>query len=91
MSIKNKDMQLNKELESASWDDFDASKETKVTPELKWGEHATLLKLDEELLEKIRLIGAKKGKIGTSTLLKLWIAERVIDELAHLKKTGTIS
>ncbi|MGP8329186.1 MAG: hypothetical protein ACT6FF_02550 [Methanosarcinaceae archaeon] len=91
MSIKDNDMRLNRELEDASWEDFDASNEVNVVPELKWGEHATLLKLDSEMLEHIRLIGAKKGKIGTHTLLKLWIAERVIDELAHLKKTVAIS
>jgi len=86
-----KDQLINKELEAAKWEDFDASQEAKVNPELKWGEHAILLKLDAEMLRQISLISQKKGKIATQTLLKLWIAERIIDEMALLKKSGIIS
>lgn len=85
------DQLINKELEDAKWEDFDASQEVKVNPELKWGEHAILLKLDPEMIKQIGLISQKKGKIASHSLIKLWIAERIIDELAHLKKAGAIS
>ncbi len=91
MSDKEQDMLINKELEDAKWEDFDAAQEVKVNPELKWGEGAILLKLDPEMLNQISLISQKKGKIATQSLIKLWIAERIIDEMAHLKKAGLIS
>jgi len=43
------------------------------------------------MLKQINLISQKKGEIATNNLLKLWIAERIIDEMAHLKKAGIIS
>ena len=85
------DKLINKELEDAKWEDFDASQEVKVNPELKWGEHSILLKLDSEMLKQINLISPKRGEIATHSLIKLWIAERIIDEMAHLKKAGIIS
>ena len=91
MLVNKKDFEINKELENAKWEDFDATREAKVTPELKWEEQPTLLKLDPEMLEQIRLVSEKKGKIGTHALLRLWIAERLIDEMSHLRKTGVIS
>ena len=91
MLINKKDFEINKELENSKWEDFDRVQEVKVTPELKWGEQPTLLSLDPEMFEQIRLISEKKGKIGTHALLRLWIAERLIDELSHLRKTGVIS
>lgn len=66
------------------WDDF---KSVEVTPEprMKSG-ISTSIRLPKDMVVKLRKIAKKKGDIGYQTLIKIWIAERLEEEID--KKAG---
>lgn len=62
--------------------EWDESKSITVTPEkrIKPG-ISTSIRLPKSMVTKLRKIAKKKGDIGYQTLLKIWIAERLEEEL----------
>lgn len=62
--------------------EWDESKSAEVTPEprLKTG-ISTSIRLPADMVKKLRRIAGKKGDIGYQTLIKIWIAERLEQEL----------
>lgn len=71
------------EYDSADWND---SKSVKVVPE-KRGDSgvSTSIRLPRNMVEKLRRVAKRKGDIGYQTLLKIWIAERLEEELERKK------
>lgn len=66
--------------------DWDESKTEEVNPEprVRLG-ISTSIRLPKEMVVKLRKIAIKKGDIGYQTLIKIWIAERLEEEV---KKAG---
>ena len=62
--------------------EWDESKSVEVTPEprMKTG-ISTSIRLPTDMVKKLRRIASKKGDIGYQTLIKIWIAERLDEEL----------
>jgi hypothetical protein len=62
--------------------EWDESKSVEVVPEprLKTG-ISTSIRLPADMVKKLRRIAGKKGDIGYQTLIKIWIAERLEQEL----------
>ena len=63
----------------SEWDDSN-SVEVNPEPRLKTG-ISTSIRLPTDMIKKLRRIAAKKGDIGYQTLIKIWIAERLDEEL----------
>ncbi|OGQ34356.1 MAG: hypothetical protein A3F16_01230 [Deltaproteobacteria bacterium RIFCSPHIGHO2_12_FULL_43_9] len=63
--------------------EWDESKSETVTPEKRTRPGiSTSIRLPKSMVTKLRKIAKKKGDIGYQTLLKIWIAERLEEELA---------
>ncbi len=62
--------------------EWDESTTVEVNPEprMKAG-LSTSIRLPAAMVNKLRKIAAKKGDIGYQTLIKIWIAERLEEEL----------
>ena len=77
--MKSKKGPSKNEYDSSEWDE---SKSVEVIPEkaLRSGV-STSIRLPKEMVEKLRRIARRKGDIGYQTLLKIWIAERLDQEL----------
>lgn len=62
--------------------EWDESKSIEVNPEprSKTG-ISTSIRLPADMVKKLRKIASKKGDIGYQTLIKIWIAERLDEEL----------
>ena len=65
--------------EASEWDDSNTV-EVNPEPRLKTG-ISTSIRLPTDMIKKLRRIAAKKGDIGYQTLIKIWIAERLDEEL----------
>jgi predicted DNA binding CopG/RHH family protein len=63
-------------------EDWDESKSVAVIPEKVKKGISTSIRLPKEMVNKLKRIAKKKGDIGYQTLLKIWIAERLDDELS---------
>ena len=66
--------------------EWDESKAVRVNPEpqMKSG-ISTSIRLPRIMLAKLRQVAKRKGDVGYQTLLKIWIAERLEQELANAK------
>jgi len=86
MGLMKKKKTVSKKLEYNP-DEWDESRSVEVTPEprIKSGV-STSIRLPKEMVAKLRKIARKKGDIGYQTLIKIWIAERLEDEMS--KKVG---
>lgn len=63
--------------------EWDESKSVRVVPEKKaLSGISTSIRLPKEMVSKLRKIAHRKGDIGYQTLLKIWIAERLEEELS---------
>jgi hypothetical protein len=76
-------MRTNRKKESrydpSEWDE---SKSVSVTPEKRSTSGiSTSIRLPKEMVAKLRRVARRKGDIGYQTLLKIWIAERLEEEL----------
>jgi hypothetical protein len=62
--------------------EWNESTSIEVTPEprLKTGV-STSIRLPADMIRKLRRIAGRKGDIGYQTLIKIWIAERLEQEL----------
>ena len=69
----------DREYNPAEWDD---SKTVEVNPEPRSRSGvSTSIRLPKDMVAKLRKIAMKKGDIGYQTLIKIWIAERLEDEI----------
>jgi hypothetical protein len=67
------------EYDPSEWDE---SKSVVVTPEPRTTSGvSTSIRLPKEMVVQLRKIAKKKGDIGYQTLIKIWLAERLEDEL----------
>ena len=73
----------NYRYESSEWDE---NKSEKVVPERRViSGVSTSIRLPKEMVAKLKKIALRKVDIGYQTLLKIWIAERLEEELAAKK------
>ncbi|WP_295901035.1 CopG family antitoxin [uncultured Bdellovibrio sp.] len=73
--IKSKNYKYNPN----EWDD---SKSEKVIPERRIiSGVSTSIRLPKEMITKLKKVAKQKGDVGYQTLLKIWIAERLDQEL----------
>lgn len=73
--IKSKNYKYN----PREWDD---SKSEEVTPERRIiSGVSTSIRLPKEMITKLKKVAKQKGDVGYQTLLKIWIAERLDQEL----------
>lgn len=67
--------------------DWDDSKSEKVIPEKRIiSGVSTSIRLPKDMILKLRKIAKQKGDVGYQTLLKIWIAERLDQELSQRKR-----
>lgn len=67
-------------------EEWDESKTEKVVPEKRIiSGISTSIRLPKDMIVKLKKVAKQKGDVGYQTLLKIWIAERLEDEL-HRKK-----
>ncbi len=64
--------------------EWDESKGEHVKSDRKksTNELSTSIRLPATMVNKLRKVASKKGEIGYQTLIKIWIAERLEEELA---------
>ncbi len=62
--------------------EWDEKKSVEVKPEKKSLGISTSIRLPKDMVLKLKKIARKKGDIGYQTLLKIWIAERLDQEIA---------
>jgi hypothetical protein len=66
--------------------EWDEKKSVSVVPERREPSGiSTSIRLPKDMVAKLRRVAHRKGDIGYQTLLKIWIAERLEEEL---DKTG---
>lgn len=67
--------------------DWDESKSEKVIPEKRIiSGISTSIRLPKDMILKLRKIAKQKGDVGYQTLLKIWIAERLEQELRQKRR-----
>lgn len=77
--MKNKKGPGKTEYNPSEWDE---SKSVEVIPEkTPRSGVSTSIRLPKAMVDKLRRIARRKGDIGYQTLLKIWIAERLDQEL----------
>lgn len=63
--------------------EWDESKSVLVVPEKRSKVNfSTSIRLSGPMVNKLRKIAKRKGDIGYQTLIKIWIAERLEEEMA---------
>jgi hypothetical protein len=80
---KIKKKQKSIDYDPSEWDDDNA---IEVKPEKLRGGISTSIRLPRDMVAKLKRIAKRKGDIGYQTLLKIWIAERLEEEIGS--KTG---
>ena len=62
--------------------EWDESKSVEVVPEKKTNSDiSTSIRLPSAMIRKLKKVASKKGEIGYQTLIKIWIAERLEEEV----------
>lgn len=62
--------------------EWDEKKSVEVKPEKRTSGVSTSIRLPKEMVLKLKKVARRKGDIGYQTLLKIWIAERLEQEIA---------
>lgn len=62
--------------------EWDEAKAVTVTPEKQPPGISTSIRLPKAMVNKLRRVAKRKGGVGYQTLLKIWIAERLVKETA---------
>lgn len=63
--------------------EWDESKSVRVVPGKRTrSEISTSIRLSKSMVDQLRKVAKRKGDIGYQTLLKIWIAERLEEEVS---------
>lgn len=84
--MKQKKLKVKKREIKYDPNEWDESKSVEVIPEKRPIGISTSIRLPKAMVLKLKKIANKKGDIGYQTLIKIWIAERLEEELE--KKAG---